>query len=89
VCFEGAPARRRPHRHAVPRRDRRAAAAAASSPRPTAISIDAFEKAYLIELLREHRGNLARAARAAGMDRKNLWTLVARHGLDRDQFRKP
>jgi DNA-binding NtrC family response regulator len=52
-------------------------------------AIDAFEKAYLIELLREHRGNLARAARAAGMDRKNLWTLVARHGLDRDQFRKP
>jgi transcriptional regulator with GAF, ATPase, and Fis domain len=52
-------------------------------------AIDAFEKAYLTELLREHRGNLARAARAAGMDRKNLWTLVARHGLDRDQFRKP
>ena len=52
-------------------------------------AIDAFEKAYLIELLREHRGNLARAARAAGMDRKNLWMLVARHGLDRDQFRKP
>ncbi|HEX3764161.1 MAG TPA: sigma-54 dependent transcriptional regulator [Kofleriaceae bacterium] len=51
-------------------------------------AIDAFEKAYLVELLREHRGNLARAARAAGMDRKNLWTLVARHGLDRDQFRK-
>ena len=52
-------------------------------------AIDAFEKAYLTELLREHRGNLARAARAAGMDRKNLWMLVARHGLDRDQFRKP
>jgi two-component system response regulator GlrR len=52
-------------------------------------AIDAFEKAYLTELLREHRGNLARAARAAGMDRKNLWTLVARHRLDRDQFRKP
>jgi len=52
-------------------------------------SIDGFEKAYLTELLREHRGNLARAARAAGMDRKNLWTLVVRHGLDREQFRKP
>ena len=52
-------------------------------------AIDAFEKAYLTELLREHRGNLARAARAAGMDRKNLWMLVARHGLYRDQFRKP
>jgi two-component system response regulator GlrR len=52
-------------------------------------AIDAFEKAYLTELLREHRGNLARAARAAGMDRKNLWTLVVRHGLDREQFKKP
>jgi DNA-binding NtrC family response regulator len=52
-------------------------------------AIDAFEKAYLTELLREHRGNLARAARAAGMDRKNLWTLVVRHGLDREQFKNP
>jgi transcriptional regulator with GAF, ATPase, and Fis domain len=52
-------------------------------------AIDGFEKAYLTELLREHRGNLARAARAAGMDRKNLWTLAVRHGLDRAQFKKP
>jgi DNA-binding NtrC family response regulator len=52
-------------------------------------AIDAFERAYLTELLRTHRGNLAQAARAAGMDRKNLWTLVERHGLDRGQFKKP
>ena len=52
-------------------------------------AIDGFERQYLTELLREHRGNLARAARAAGMDRKNLWTLVVRHGLDREQFKKP
>ncbi len=51
-------------------------------------SIDAFETAYLSELLRVHRGNLAQAARAAGMDRKNLWALVERHGLDRNQFKK-
>jgi len=51
--------------------------------------IDGFEKAYLTELLREHHGNLARAARAADMDRKNLWALVVRHGLDREQFKKP
>jgi DNA-binding NtrC family response regulator len=52
-------------------------------------AIDGFEKAYLTELLRAHRGNLARAARAASMDRKNLWALVVRHGLDREQFKKP
>ena len=51
--------------------------------------IDNFERAYLTEILRENRGNLAQAARAAGMDRKNLWALVERHGLDRDQFKKP
>jgi DNA-binding NtrC family response regulator len=52
-------------------------------------AIDGFEKAYLTELLRAHHGNLAQAARAARMDRKNLWALVVRHGLDREQFRKP
>ena len=52
-------------------------------------AIDAFEHGYLTELLRVHRGNLAQAARAAGMDRKNLWSLVERHGLDRARFKKP
>jgi DNA-binding NtrC family response regulator len=52
-------------------------------------AIDGFEKAYLTELLRAHHGNLARAARTARMDRKNLWALVVRHGLDREQFKKP
>lgn len=52
-------------------------------------AIDNFERGYLTELLRAHGGNLAKAARAAGMDRKNLWALVERHGLDRAQFKKP
>ncbi|MDQ3370188.1 MAG: sigma-54 dependent transcriptional regulator [Myxococcota bacterium] len=51
--------------------------------------VDAFETQYLTELLRTHGGNLAQAARAAGMDRKNLWALVERHGLDRTRFKKP
>jgi DNA-binding NtrC family response regulator len=51
-------------------------------------AIEAFETQYLTELLTEHQGNLAQAARAAGMDRKNLWALVVRHGLDRAQFKK-
>ncbi|MDB4956999.1 MAG: DNA-binding response regulator [Myxococcales bacterium] len=52
-------------------------------------AIDQFERSYLTELLDLHRGNLAQAARAAGMDRKNLWALVERHGLDRERFKKP
>ncbi|HEX7703840.1 MAG TPA: sigma-54 dependent transcriptional regulator [Kofleriaceae bacterium] len=52
-------------------------------------TIDSFERSYLTELLGVHRGNLAQAARAAGMDRKNLWALVERHGLDRGKFKKP
>jgi two-component system response regulator GlrR len=52
-------------------------------------AIDGFERAYLTELLRAHHGNLAQAARTARMDRKNLWALVVRHGLDREQFKKP
>jgi DNA-binding NtrC family response regulator len=51
--------------------------------------IDTFERSYLTELMRKHEGNLAQAARAAGMDRKNLWALVERHGVDRAQFKKP
>ena len=50
--------------------------------------IDDFERAYLTELLRSTGGNLAHAARVADMDRKNLWSLVVRHGLDRSQFKK-
>jgi transcriptional regulator with GAF, ATPase, and Fis domain len=81
------------------RRGRRRAAGGARGPRPRVDvsrpfrelkqeAIDAFERQYLTELLREHRGNLAQAARAAGMDRKNLWALVERHGLDRARFKK-
>jgi two-component system response regulator AtoC len=52
-------------------------------------TIDQFERNYLTALLDVHHGNLAQAARAAGMDRKNLWALVERHGLDRERFKKP
>jgi DNA-binding NtrC family response regulator len=51
-------------------------------------AIDSFEIHYLTELLRVHQGNLTRAAKAAGIDRKNLWALVERHGLDRGRFKK-
>jgi len=50
--------------------------------------IDRFEKEYTIKLLRAHQGNIAAAARQAGIDRKNLWAMAKRHGLSLDEFRK-
>jgi transcriptional regulator with GAF, ATPase, and Fis domain len=44
-------------------------------------AMSSFERLYLTELLRTHQWNLSRAARAAGMDRSHLSTLVRKHGL--------
>jgi two-component system response regulator AtoC len=43
--------------------------------------VDRFERQYLRALVDAHHGNLAAAARQAGMDRKNLWLLLRKHGL--------
>jgi DNA-binding NtrC family response regulator len=51
-------------------------------------AMDAFERDYLTTLLSRHKGNLAAAARQAGMDRKNLWSLVQKHHLDADAYRR-
>jgi DNA-binding NtrC family response regulator len=50
--------------------------------------VEGFEREYTRELLRRHRGNLAAAARQAGMDRKNLWALVKKYAIDLDQLRR-
>ena len=50
--------------------------------------IDKFERDYLQALLTAHSGNLAAAARQAGMDRKNLWALAKKHQLELSRFRK-
>jgi DNA-binding NtrC family response regulator len=49
--------------------------------------VDRFEREYLGALLHAHKGNLAAAARVAGMDRKNLWQLLRKHGIDPARFR--
>ncbi len=45
------------------------------------LMVDAFEREYLARALRENGGNISRAARAAGMDRKNFWQLMQKHHL--------
>ena len=47
---------------------------------------EVFERTYLIRLMIEHGGNLSRAARAAGKERRDLGKLLKRHGLGARQF---
>ena len=50
--------------------------------------VEAFEREYAYELLRAHHGNLAAAARQAGMDRKNMWALAKKYSIDLESFRR-
>ena len=43
--------------------------------------VDAFERAYLTDLLKRHAGNITRAAQEAGLTRYHLRELLKRHGL--------
>jgi DNA-binding NtrC family response regulator len=60
------------------------------SPPPAATSfrqarqqaIDRFERLYIEQTLREHGGNITRAALAAGKDRRAFGRLVKKHGVD-------
>ncbi len=45
-----------------------------------------FERTYLINLLRVHRGNITHAAKAAGKERRSFQRLLTKHQLHRSQF---
>jgi two-component system response regulator GlrR len=49
---------------------------------------DQFERDYLIRLLNLTEGNIALAARLAERNRTEFYSLLSRHGLDPEQFRK-
>jgi DNA-binding NtrC family response regulator len=50
--------------------------------------VEGFERDYIHALLEHHRGNLAAAARQAGMDRKNLWAFVRKYAIDVVRMRR-
>jgi DNA-binding NtrC family response regulator len=43
--------------------------------------VRAFEREYLTRLLAKTKGNIARTARDAGLDRKHLYSLLHKYGL--------
>jgi DNA-binding NtrC family response regulator len=44
--------------------------------------LELFEKKYFSDLLKDSRGNISRAAQKAGIDRKTIYRIMKRHGLD-------
>jgi transcriptional regulator with PAS, ATPase and Fis domain len=43
--------------------------------------VRAFERAYLVEIMRRHGGNVTQASRASGIDRIHFYRMLSRHDL--------
>ena len=50
--------------------------------------MDEFERNYISTLLTTHRGNVSRAARQAGKDRRAFFELMRKHHIDPGGFRQ-
>jgi two-component system response regulator GlrR len=46
-----------------------------------------FERGYVKRSLIAHRGNIRRVSEASGLDRKSLYRMMTKYGLDLEQFR--
>jgi two-component system response regulator GlrR len=51
--------------------------------------IRVFERNYIENLLKKSRGNISRAAAAAGKNRRAFWQLLQKHGITSDSYREP
>lgn len=48
--------------------------------------LEVFEFSYISQLLKEHKGNISHAARAAGIDRKSIQRLMKRNDMSTDDL---
>jgi DNA-binding NtrC family response regulator len=48
--------------------------------------VQRFEERYISQMLKIHKGNVTRAAKAAGMDRKNFWQKMKKYSLKGREF---
>lgn len=49
-------------------------------------AVEEFERTYLIQLLAQHNGNVSRAAREAGKERRAFQRLLHKYGIERRSF---
>jgi two-component system, NtrC family, response regulator GlrR len=59
------------------------------SVRPLKEARDAFEKGYLVHLLDMCKGNVTEAARLAGKYRADFYSLLKKHSLKAEDFKRP
>ena len=66
-----------------------AARGSAPAPLPPPASVDdlsSIERAKVVEILRRERGNKSRAAQALGIDRRKLYRLLDRYGIEPSEW---
>jgi transcriptional regulator with PAS, ATPase and Fis domain len=51
--------------------------------------LNEIQRAHVLEILERERGNKARAARALGINRRSLYRLIDKFGLDREAAEEP
>ncbi|MGH7230189.1 MAG: helix-turn-helix domain-containing protein, partial [Nitrospiraceae bacterium] len=72
----------------IPKPSRRHDGDAASLREAKACAVREFERAYLTRLLTASKGNITRAAKTAGKERRAFQRLLHKYGLDRRAFQE-
>lgn len=52
------------------------------------LAIGQFERDFVARLLEQHEGNISRAAKSVGKDRRSFQRLVNKYGFDRNTFKR-